>query len=138
MSARARIRYRVHVLPWLRGPGSRLLLPGWLAITLGGRILTWRPLDPVELAHELEHVRQWHRHGPLFVVRYLAASLASWRAGTGWYRGNRFEVAARAAADRVAREAPSPGSVPARGALAGGAAGADPAEGSAGEQAPAG
>ncbi len=95
-------RYRLHVHPWLRGIGSRLLLPNWLAITLGREILTWRALAPAELAHELEHVRQWERYGAVFAARYLRASVRSRAAGTGWYRGNRFEVAARRAAGQVA------------------------------------
>lgn len=92
-------RHRLHVLPWLRRPGG-LFLADWLAITIGRDILSWRQLDAVELAHELEHVRQWNRYGLPFAARYQRASFRSWRAGTGWYRGNRFEVAARAAADR--------------------------------------
>ena len=91
-------RYRLHVLPWLRRPG-RVLLPEWLAITLGSDILAWRRLDSAELAHELEHVRQWRRYGAVFAVLYLLASWGSWRAGAGWYAGNRFEVDARAAAE---------------------------------------
>lgn len=88
---------RVHVLPWLRRPG-RLLLRDWLAITVGRHIWAWRPLDDGELRHELAHVEQWRRHGVAFGLVYLLASLRSWRAGTGWYAGNRFEAEARAAA----------------------------------------
>lgn len=95
-------RHRLHVIAWLRRPGG-LLLANWLAITIGRDIFSWRQLDAVELAHELEHVRQWNRYGPVFAARYQRASFQSWRAGTGWYRGNRFEVAARAAADREAQ-----------------------------------
>jgi hypothetical protein len=91
-------RHHLHVLPWLRRPG-RLLLPEWLAITLGRHIWTWRALAARELAHELTHVRQWDRYGPLFALRYVGASLRSLRAGSGWYRGNRFEVEARKAED---------------------------------------
>jgi hypothetical protein len=93
-------RYGLHVVPWLRRLGALSLLPDWLAITLGNDIFSWRPLDEVELAHELEHVRQWNRYGLPFAARYLRASLQSWLRGDGWYRGNRFEVAARAAARR--------------------------------------
>lgn len=94
------VKHRVHVVPWLRRPGS-LLIPDWLAITFGRDIIAWREMNANELAHELAHVRQWNRHGPLFALRYLAACLASRRAGTGWYRGNRYEVEARKAAERV-------------------------------------
>jgi hypothetical protein len=91
-----RIRHRLHVVPWLRHPG-RLLLPNWLAITIGRDILAWRDLSPAELRHELAHVAQWGRYGAGFALRYLAASLSSLLGGGGWYRGNRYEVEARRA-----------------------------------------
>ena len=90
----------VYVLPFLRRPG-RLLLPDWLAITVGRRIFTWRAMDEVELAHELEHVRQWERHGVLFIPLYLRASWRASRTGGHRYHDNPFEVEARAAAERV-------------------------------------
>lgn len=92
----APIRHRVHVVPWLKRPGS-LMLRDWLAITVGRDIWTWRPLEARELRHELEHVRQWRRHGPLFAIAYLLASYRTWRRGGAWYRDNPYEVAARAA-----------------------------------------
>lgn len=88
--------HRVHIWPWLRRPG-RLLLREWLAITLGRHILAWRNLDARELRHELAHVEQWRRHGLGLVPRYALESLRAMRSGAGWYRGNRFEVEARAA-----------------------------------------
>jgi hypothetical protein len=94
--------HRVAVLPWLRRPGQRLLVPNWLAITIGRWILAWRPLDDTELAHELEHVRQWQRYGLLFIPRYLRASWRAARAGGDRYRDNLFERAARAAARSAA------------------------------------
>ena len=90
------VKHRLHVVPWLRRPGS-LLLPNWLAITIGRDIVAWRDLSAAELRHELVHVGQWRRHGAGFTVRYLAASLTSLVAGSGWYRGNRYEVEARQA-----------------------------------------
>jgi hypothetical protein len=89
-------RHRVHVVPWLRRIGA-LLLPNWLAITIGRDIFAWRPLNPSELRHELTHVAQWQRYGWTLAPRYAAASWRGWRAGQGWYRGNRFEIEARAA-----------------------------------------
>jgi hypothetical protein len=83
-------------MPWLRGIG-RVMLPNWLAITIGRDIFTWRPLQSAELRHELQHVRQWQRYGAGFAIRYLAASIRSLRSGAGWYRGNRYEVEARRA-----------------------------------------
>jgi len=77
---------------------------GWLAITIGRWILAWRPLDVTELAHELEHVRQWRANGLRFVPRYLSESRRAAAAGGDRYRDNRFEVEARAAADAAVRE----------------------------------
>jgi hypothetical protein len=82
-------------------------MPGWLAITLGHDIFAWRPLDEFELAHELVHVRQWSVNGIMYVPRYLLASRAAAAAGQHHYRGNAFEVEARAEAAtlRAARAA---------------------------------
>ena len=88
--------HRLHVWPWLRHPG-RLLLRNWLAITIGREVLAWRSLTERELSHELAHVAQWRRHGWTLPARYALASLRAWRAGKGWYRGNRFELEARSA-----------------------------------------
>ncbi len=100
--------HRVHVVPWLGPVGARIFFPGWLAITLGREIIARRPLASDELAHELEHVRQWERYGARFAARYVRASCRSWRAGTGWYQGNRFEVAARRAAEASRSAAADP------------------------------
>jgi hypothetical protein len=78
-----------------------LVLPDWLAITLGHTVFAWRALTDDELEHELEHVRQWARIGWRYPIAYLAASLTARRAGGRWYRDNRFEVEARAAASRT-------------------------------------
>jgi hypothetical protein len=91
--------YRLIVLPFLRRPGARLIMPNWLAITIWRWIFAWRPLDPAELAHELAHVRQWRANGLRFIPRYLAESRRAARSGGDRYRDNRFEVEARAAAD---------------------------------------
>lgn len=95
--------HRLHVWPWTRALGRRLLLPNWLAISIGRHVIAWRQLDQVELAHELEHVRQWRRHGWLFPIAYFAASLRARRSGRHWYRDNPYEVAARRAATSAAR-----------------------------------
>ena len=96
--------HRLVVVPWLRKPGHYLLLPNWLAITIGRWIFAWRPLDDAELAHELTHVRQWRHYGLLFIPRYLRAS---WRAAVpedgDSYRDNIYEREAAAAADAVRR-----------------------------------
>jgi hypothetical protein len=92
------------VWPWLRVVGSRLIMPEWLAITIGRWIFAWRQLDEVELAHELAHVRQWGANGWMFIPRYLAESRRAAKGGGDRYRDNRFEVEARAAADAVRRQ----------------------------------
>lgn len=97
-------RHRLVVVPWLRPLGSRLIMPNWLAITLGRWIVAWRPLDEAELAHELTHVRQWRENGIRFIPRYLAESSRAKRAGGDRYRDNRFEIEAASAAARVARK----------------------------------
>jgi hypothetical protein len=89
------------VMPWLRRPAQRMIMPDWLAITIGRWILAWRELDPAELAHELAHVGQWQRHGLLFIPLYLRASWTAARAGGNRYADNIFEIEARAAADTV-------------------------------------
>jgi hypothetical protein len=95
-------RHRIVIVPWLRIPG-RLLLRDWLAVTVGRTIFAWRALTAAELEHELEHVRQWRRHGYLFPVAYLAESLRAKRRGKRWYHDNRFEADARKAASRLER-----------------------------------
>lgn len=94
--------HRIVVLPWLRWLGS-LAINDWLAVTIGGTILTWRRLTDAELEHELEHVRQWRRHGVGFPIAYLTDSLRARRAGGRWYHDNRFEEDARKAASRLER-----------------------------------
>jgi hypothetical protein len=98
------VSHRVHVVPRLRRVG-RLLLPDWLAITIGRDIFAWRPLTDPELRHELVHVGQWRRHGWRLAPRYVLASWQGWRSGSGWYAGNRFEIEARAA-QRSAQDEP--------------------------------
>lgn len=84
-------------------PLGRLVLPNWLAFTAGHTIVAWRELDDAELEHELEHVRQWVRMGLRLPIAYLAESLRARRRGGHWYRDNRFEADARAAAAAVRR-----------------------------------
>ncbi|MGC8634556.1 MAG: hypothetical protein ACP5VP_07820 [Candidatus Limnocylindrales bacterium] len=106
-AAPAPVHVRVLVRPALRPIGERLLVRGWLAITLRRTILSWRPLDPPELAHELAHVRQWQQLGtPRFVVRYAAASWTAARHGGDWYCDNALEREAREAAEAARRAGP--------------------------------
>jgi hypothetical protein len=90
-----KVRLRGGVLEFYGGGVGWLLarLPvGPIAMTLGHAILG-RTGPGLDLArrHELVHVRQYERWGPLFVPAYFLASLAAWIAGKNVYRDNRFE-----------------------------------------------
>jgi hypothetical protein len=63
-----------------------------IAITFGHTILgqTDAALD-ISRDHELVHVRQYERWGPLFGPAYLLASLYAWSRGRDAYRDNPFE-----------------------------------------------
>jgi hypothetical protein len=67
---------------------------GFTAITLGHVIVANRPLSDRLLAHELEHVAQHERWGPLYYPAYLLGSVLG-------YRRNPFERAASRAAATV-------------------------------------
>ena len=67
---------------------------GFAAITLGHVIVANRPLSDGLLAHELEHVAQHERWGPLYYPAYLLGSVRG-------YRRNPFERAATPAATAV-------------------------------------
>jgi hypothetical protein len=67
---------------------------GFAAITLGHVIVANRPLSDQLLAHELEHVAQHERWGPLYYPAYLLGSVLG-------YRRNPFERAARRAAAAI-------------------------------------
>jgi len=90
-------------------------MPHWLAITIGRWVFAWRPLDGAELAHELEHVRQWRTNGLLFIPRYLRESRRAARSGGDRYRDNGFEVRARAAEEAVRQQSRSDTGSTARG-----------------------
>lgn len=71
----------------------------FVALTLGHVVLAVdaRALDACR-AHELAHVRQYERLGPLFLPLYAASSLWQALRGRDAYRDNRFEREAREAA----------------------------------------
>lgn len=52
-------------------------------------------VDDDLLIHELVHVRQFERWGPLFVPAYAIASIVARARGGRAYADNRFEIAAR-------------------------------------------
>ncbi len=100
---RARIRGRVIEfygggVKWLlhRFPSAQYTL----ALTLGHTILgqTDAALD-ISRDHELVHVRQFERWGPLMGPAYLGCSLVLWLMGRRPYRDNPFEREAYGQAD---------------------------------------
>lgn len=87
--------FRGRLADWLllRHPAGRMN-----AMAIGHVVLaTVGGLGERTLAHELEHVRQAERWGPLFPLLYMGASTWEWLNGRQAYRDNRFETAARAA-----------------------------------------
>ncbi len=70
---------------------------GWRyrAITLGHVVLSVHELDRATFRHELVHVGQYERLGPLMFIAYPLASLQAKLRGGHHYRDNRFEVEAR-------------------------------------------
>jgi hypothetical protein len=73
-----------------------------LAFTLGHPVLG-QSSTSLDIAHhhEMVHVRQYERWGPLMGVAYLGASLVLWLAGRDPYRDNPFEREAYALDDAV-------------------------------------
>ena len=71
---------------------------GWRyrAITFGHVVLAVDELDDHTWRHELVHVRQYERWGPLLIPAYLAAAAVCAVRGRHPYRDNPFEVQARA------------------------------------------
>jgi hypothetical protein len=96
-----RARIRGHVIEFYDG-GVKWLLQqfffgkGAMAFTLGHIVLgqTDASLD-IARAHEMVHVRQFERWGPLMGPAYLGCSLALWLIGRRPYRDNPFERQAR-------------------------------------------
>jgi hypothetical protein len=95
---RARVRGRAiefygGAVKWFltRLPGGQFTL----AMTLGHVVLgqTDAALD-IARDHELVHVRQYERWGPLFGPAYVLCSAVLWLAGRQAYRDNPFERAA--------------------------------------------
>lgn len=70
---------------------------GWRysAITFGHVILCVVDASPELLEHEMVHVRQYERWGPLFIPAYAVAALWARLRGGSAYLNNTFEVAAR-------------------------------------------
>ena len=92
-----RVRLRGRVVEFYGG-GVKWLLQqfffgeGAMALTLGHTVLgqTDAALD-ISRKHELVHVRQFERWGPLMGPAYLGCSLVLWLRGRRPYRDNPFE-----------------------------------------------
>ncbi|MGH2808090.1 MAG: hypothetical protein ACRDKT_12545 [Actinomycetota bacterium] len=69
---------------------------GWRyrAITFGHVVLCVDELDPATFDHELVHVRQYERWGPIFIPLYLLESVRALLRRRHPYRDNRFEIEA--------------------------------------------
>lgn len=65
------------------------------AQTLGRYVLAREQLPDGTIRHELEHVRQWGRLGPLFLMAYGFESLRVLLMGGHRYFDNRYELDAR-------------------------------------------
>jgi hypothetical protein len=98
-----------HTSIWITSPSIRLLLhhhpSGAMEAAVTGH-LVWCSQPMPELpakvrAHELAHVRQSLRWGPIFPIAYLAASAQAKARGQHPYWDNPFEIDARAAEDLV-------------------------------------
>jgi hypothetical protein len=89
------------------GRWFRLSLMPIIAQTLGRYVIAPAPLSDETLEHELEHVRQWRRLGPLYLPGYFGTSAIAMLRGRKPYWDNPFESAARdrARAIMAAREA---------------------------------
>ena len=61
------------------------------AQTLGRIVIARERLPDSIVRHELEHVRQWSRLGPAFLLVYGLESIRAMLAGGDRYRDNRFE-----------------------------------------------
>ncbi len=93
-------------LPRIRGPIALCLSGrgfarwfltrrGYCAITLGHLVLMTPQAPEGTLAHEMVHVRQAERWGPLYLPAYLVAMLVARLRGGDPYWDNPFELEAR-------------------------------------------
>jgi hypothetical protein len=70
------------------------------AQTLGRYVFARSRISDRTLEHELEHVGQWRRLGPLYLPLYFGSSAVALLRGRRPYWDNAFEAAARSRADR--------------------------------------
>lgn len=95
MLSGGRVRRGPGIIEFHGGAVSKLLdlLPGApFAMTLGHIVLGLNEaaLD-LALPHELVHVRQYERWGPIFIPAYLGCWFVLWLKGKDGYRDNPFE-----------------------------------------------
>jgi hypothetical protein len=83
---------------WPRRLGFR-----YRAMTLGHVVMCVDDIDDRVLEHELVHVAQYERLGPLLIPAYLLSSLVALARGGDAYRDNWFEAEARRRAGGRAR-----------------------------------
>ena len=85
---------------------SGLCLGGGISAMTFGHLVIARDRFHLEIsrAHELVHVRQYERWGPLFIPAYLLASLWAQLRGGNYYRDNYFEREARALSETNAAD----------------------------------
>ena len=80
---------------------------GYCAITLGHLIIMTPQASEGTLSHELIHVRQAERWGPLFLPAYLVAGALTRMRGKDPYWDNPFEMEALRHQHKVETDAPS-------------------------------
>ena len=102
LTAGAHARIHAGVLEVALSPARRWLCvlggQGVAAVTLGHVIIAAGEAQMQRLrTHELAHVAQYGRWGPVFLLAYPLESLYQYLRGARPYIDNRFEVAARAA-----------------------------------------
>jgi hypothetical protein len=87
---------------WLRWFLRRIPIAGGAAAMTLGQAVIARTLSDLDFSrrHELVHVAQYERWGPLFVPAYLACSAWLWLRGRDPYFDNPFEEEAYGSSDQ--------------------------------------
>lgn len=98
-------RRQGRVIEFYGGALARLLshLPVRPSAMTLGHVILGRTADALDRSrgHELIHVRQYERWGPLFVPAYLSCSAVLWLRGRHFYLDNPFEREAYAKETRT-------------------------------------
>lgn len=100
LATRGKVRRKAHILEFHSGAVEWFLqhFPGDAAAMTLGHVVIARSEAALDITHEHEmvHVRQYERWGPLFIPAYLLCSLVLWLRRRDPYRDNPFEVEAYA------------------------------------------